>query len=739
MSKISFNVDANMARLIGRQNVAKLDSAIMELIKNAYDADATHCFLYYEGSSNMLILADNGCGMDEETIIKSWMTIGHSSKIESHKTKKGRIQTGEKGIGRFALDRVGDECLMFTMTEKKKLLWRVKWDSFHFGKSITDVTADLDETEQSVKEFLKDIKNEYFIRQVFQSLKKTGSGTIFLINSLRDTWDETTITHICDMIKQLIPGDYAKFFNVYFYDETTHSKGEAQLITETDEIKYDYKISFSVEQNGGAQIELIRNEFDFKDRSEEIIKGCQFTEDDRRYFRGESKIIKTDFQKICDMPFNSVGAFNGILYFAKSSFTDVDKEIYFYRDNNINKIEETFGGVKLYRDGFRVRPYGEFGTAQYDWLQLSYRKNKSPASIAHPSGNWRVSANQIHGSIFISRENSALEDQSNREGIIESRAFVSFKEFIIYVIKEFESDRQYVGRKLNEYYKALHDVDEIEETIDKHLQGNKKSKNISLDPAKLKSAFDSKQEKIDFLEDENRLLRTLATTGILTNTYIHEIKGLNDQLGLKIVVALELLQSGKFDQGTQKVFEAQKLSSRFTPWFDVTIDAVRQDRRKMKKISLSECIKEVASSWTEALKSKGIEIDTSQIEDVEFRCFAYEIESILHNLIANSKASFDTYRVEKKKILIRLCSDEEKVYLYYSDNGKGLSQKYKSNPTVILEAFESDKRNGKGELIGTGMGMWIINKTVREYKGEIDLSANITADNGFYITIILSR
>ena len=109
--KISFNVDAYTARLIGRENVAKLDGAILELVKNSYDADANTCILYYEKSSNIFYLMDNGIGMDNDTIISNWMTIGYSSKKNNYKLSSGRIQTGAKGIGRFALDRIADKCI----------------------------------------------------------------------------------------------------------------------------------------------------------------------------------------------------------------------------------------------------------------------------------------------------------------------------------------------------------------------------------------------------------------------------------------------------------------------------------------------------------------------------------------------------------------------------------------------------------------------------------------------------
>lgn len=735
MAKIPFNVDANTARLIGRQNVAKLDGAIMELIKNAYDADATKCWLYYEASSKSLILADNGCGMDESVILNNWMTIGRSSKTVIHRSKNGRVQTGEKGIGRFALDRIGDWCEMLTMTAGKKLLWQVHWDSFDFGKSITDVTADLSETNDTIEQFLGNIKNHFFVKCLNEYLLESGTGTIFFIQSLRDEWNNAMVNGIKNTIRQLIPGEYTKVFNVLFFEEDTENLDDANLISDNEITNFDYRITFEVKESGEAKIKLLRNEFDFKARFDEIMKGCGFSREDKDYFNNKEKIISLRIQDVCGLRKNIVGEFSGVLYFTKNGFSEKDKEIYFYRDDKFSKVSDIFGGIKLYRDGFRVRPYGDVGTSQYDWLQLSYRKNKSPAAIAHPTGAWRVNAEQMFGSIFISRENSGFEDQANREGIIESAAFFAFQEFIIFVIREFERDRQYVGRKLNNFYIETHRDEDLANALEKKLNSAKKQKNIVINAEKLKEAFDRKKEAIEFLEDENRLLRTLATTGILTNTYIHEIKGLNDKLGLKVTASLKLLQKGDIQLGIQRIEEAQELSNQFSPWFDVTIDTVRQDRRKRKKLSLAKCIDNVASSWMEALKNKNIEIDISGVQDVQFFCFSYEIESIFHNLIANSMASFEAHRVAQKKIVIQVYSDDQKIYIKYADNGAGLSPRYKNHPEKILEAFETDKRDCNGEIVGTGMGMWIINKTVQEYKGEIDLKKNISEEKGFYISI----
>ena len=173
MPRIPFNVDAYTARLIGRENVSKLEGAVIELVKNTYDADASCCVLYYDETQNALYLADNGSGMTAQTIQNHWMTIGRSSKKGNYISREGRIQTGEKGIGRFALDRIADQCQMLTGTGdgRRKLLWTVDWTAFSEGKNITDIGAELDETTMEFSEFIQRCSNPQVHRLITEKLK----------------------------------------------------------------------------------------------------------------------------------------------------------------------------------------------------------------------------------------------------------------------------------------------------------------------------------------------------------------------------------------------------------------------------------------------------------------------------------------------------------------------------------------------------------------------------------------
>lgn len=750
MSKVNFNVDAYTAKLIGRENVSKLDGAILELVKNAYDADASICFLYYESETDTLYIGDNGTGMTENVILNHWMTIGSSSKKIQYKTQKGRIQTGAKGIGRFALDRIADNCDLLTISENEHLLWSVDWTIFEFGQKITDITANLDNSTLSFFEFLDGIKNCEVLKLIQQSYKNTGS--IFKLANLREKWDKTVIESIKSNLKTLIPPEFKEVFNIFLFESNTLLEDSA-LLQDSDDYSFDYKIQFKADSSNVVEVRIFRDEFDFHDKFDQILTESGFESSERDYFNGkpiQHSLSFTDVLGSKNIIQNTIGDFEGTLYYSKLNASKVDKEKYYYKDfTGRPDIRDTFGGIRIYRDGFRVRPYGDPKSSSSDWLMLSARKNKSPAAISHETGAWRVNADQMHGSIYISRTNIYLPDQANRQGIVETNEFALLRRFIENIIRLFERDRQNVCRILNRYYDKLHPTIDIEKEIqiklllDKKNQEQAKQNNLSkylpsvIDVKKVSELVEKKDSTIKNLESEIQMLRVLATTGIVTNTYIHEIKDLTHKLSLKIIMAKEAIEYDKdLEAALNHINSASQIRQAFTSWFKVTIESVRRDKRSMQNSSIKLLVTKLIDSWRETLSPKKINI-IDAIEEVFLKCFPYEIESILNNLIANSVSAFDKKINEDKKIFISIIEIDSGIIIKYSDNGSGLSDVYKKNPRLILDPFESDKMTNTGEVIGTGMGMWIINRIASDYFGAIDLSINTVKEEGFYVDIML--
>lgn len=750
MAKIPFNVDANTARLIGRENVSKLEGAIIEIVKNAYDADATICVLYYDNDNDKLWVADNGTGMTEEIVGKQWMSIGYSTKDVDLKSDKGRIKTGEKGIGRFALDRLGSICTMYTCKDGKYLAWHVNWEEFARGVNINEVYADLEEFDFISANILDRIHNQDCRNLIKDHFKH---GTIFEVSKLRDVWDEKFLDKLKNNLTSLIPPSLINTFKVYLYDNVSKTT-DSQIISDLLS-SYDYAVDFSVSKTGDIDIKVIRNEFEFGSKFDYIINNAGFTEQDKTYFEGVPIASHINVNNLHigvteENPYN-LGAFYGRICFYKIVSQEKNELKYYYKPFEHRKsFIKKYGGIKIYRDGFRVRPYGESGNPQFDWLMLSSRHYNSAYPISSKLGNWTADSSQLIGEVNISRLNKTLSDQSNREGIFEDDDFELFKKIIIEILSYMEADRQEVIRKLNDLWERDNQAQKAEDDIrDKYekyqkskkdktsSQSNKNTSDEYVHVKEAQKAIDGKNAEINDLEDENRLLRSLATTGIAINTYMHEIRALIHDLKMYSKRSSEAYRiRNNISEAVECINEVRKVTKDFESWFQVTIETTRADKRTRRKINIVELISKCIDSWK---KSLGDDIDFDLIvseNEIFLVCFPYEIESIFHNLISNSYKAFKRSNTKNKKITVSVIQNEEKILISYKDNGDGLLPEFKKNPEIILKQMVTgDIVNGQKQ--GTGLGMWIVNNIISDYKGKIDLSKNINSETGFYIDIIL--
>ncbi len=769
---ISFNVDAYTARLIGRENVSKLEGAVLEIVKNAYDADAKVFCLYYSASENCIIMLDNGSGMVEGVLRDHWMTIGNSSKKKTFKTAENRIQTGAKGIGRFAFDRISDRCEMLTISEQGGLEWVVNWADFDGSKKLSDVKAQLFDSDDTLSEyaFVDAWSNQGMASQI-GNLDLGKTGTVFRLYGLHDDWNEKMMERLRNHLENLLPPDVVQDFDIYFFDDTT-SVDEAKIVSAHMD-SYDYRIKFMVQEDQ-LSLYIDRNEFDFGDEEDEVIREADIDREEIPYFHGGNRQMDFTFAEIGEKA-NLIGNYKGVLYFYKITCPKKEMEKFYYKDFRGRKnLTKEFGGIKIYRDHFRVRPYGEYGDNDFDWLELSARRNRSPAGLGHPKGNWRVGSEQMTGLVDISRENSNLEDAANRNGIQEGPGFEQLKRVLITVISEFERDRQGIGRKLAEYarkkdqlqaeleemrrmaearkrWEEEHQKKERDQVADKRkgAEGSKLADHAEevpeVDPNKVLDLLDfmgeRQEEEIQGLEDEIKMLQTLATTGIIANMFMHEIRTLTNNIGQELDSAFDAI---KYDQDTEEAFrniqQAIVFKKHFASWFGVTIESVRKDKRKRKWCNIKEILRDFMETWRDILERNNVRLLFSCDEDILFRCFAFDIENVISNLIANSLVSFERENdevLEKKEIRITIEKREEGFIIYYEDTGWGLTPKYKKRPERILEALESDRGipGEREDEDGTGMGMWIVNRTVLEYNGGINLSENRLLSKGFKANI----
>lgn len=748
MARIPFNVSAKTARLIGRENVSNLEGALIELIKNTYDADAKKCVVYYESSTDKLFIIDNGIGMNKDVIINNWMTIGNSTKKESVFTKSGRVNTGEKGIGRFALDRISEKCTMLTVSKNERFEWLVNWENFDSSEMITDTYAELNDISENIPEFLSDLDNEFLCDMLKSDF--TGTGTCFVLENLRDQWNEAVIERVKSSLQKLLPPMENNVFELFFFLQDTKTK-DARILPDLLN-EYDYKLHFEVDDFGECTIQIHRNEFFFGTQFEKIMKKADFSDEDREYFN-DKLIIKEgsiyDFLPGVEKKIN-IGPFSGDIYFYKLVLQSDNQEKYYYKNFVTKRINfKELSGIKIYRDDFLVRPYGIYGTTGYDWLDLSTRKAESPAAVSHKSGSWRVQANQICGQIRISRLNDNLPDKSSREGIVETKEFKLFRELIVNFIEKLEEDRQYVIRKLDQLYKSTAKGEQALKIAKEELNKYKKeegekernNKDNEADSEKKQSyenfhkAISYQEERIQDLQEEMGLLRTLATTGIVVNTYIHEIKALTTQLNVGVKEAYACLEEDNdIISAKEELKKLRVLKDKFNSWFKVTIDAVEMDKRKRKKENIGNIIQRSISKWKSVQNNK-IDYVYVENEEIEIRCFPFDFETIVSNLVTNSSTIFKNHKVEKPTIKIEIGRKDDKFYIKYSDNGPGLCDVFKKEPQKILKYGVTDRRNANGEVVGTGMGLWIVDSIIQNYKGHIDLRKNIEKETGFFMDL----
>lgn len=771
--EVPFNVDAYTAKLIGRENVSKLEGAVLEIVKNAYDADARIFCLYYNNVQDCIYIMDNGIGMKEQVLREHWMTIGNSSKKKTYRTGRKRIQTGAKGIGRFALDRISDSCEMLTISEEGGLEWQVNWADFDDNKNLSDVKAKLYDSDESLKGFVHiDSWTNRQVAELVRDLDFEDTGTVFCLKGLHDIWDKDTCDNLKNHLENLLPPDVVRDFDIYFFDDNTGAD-EAKIVSANLD-SYDYKVEFEVIDDS-LNINIDRNEFDFGQDEKRILDEAGVPEEERPYFHGEIKEITYSFAEIKEKK-NIIGNYKGILYFNKVIVSKDDTEKFYYKDiTGRKKYTKEFGGIKLYRDHFRVRPYGEYGDNDFDWLELSARRNASPAGLGHPRSNWRVGSEQMTGLIDISRENTNLEDAANRNGIQEGPGLEQLKRVIISVIAELETDRQAIGRKLAAYKKQQDELQaeierinelaearkrwEEEQKEKKKEENNTKADDVNVDESSneseenpenlpptmnpeeaanaIKELEKRQEQEIQELQDEIKMLETLATTGIITNMFMHEIRTLTNNIGQELDSAYEAIKYDKdIEEAFKNVQRAIVFKKHFASWFGVTIESIRKDKRKRKTYNIKDMLDEFLNNWKNILEKDAVELQIACDENIRFKCFAFDIENVISNLISNSLFSFDRENdsvLDEKKIKIAIKGVDNGFILDYQDTGWGLQPRYRKNPDLITKAFESDrgKLSNSVDEDGTGMGMWIVKRTVMEYDGDIDLSENKTLAIGF--------
>ncbi len=482
-----FRAKARAVDLLGKGQIADLPTAISELWKNGYDAYGDHleAHLFMKGYKNhtepIFVLTDDGKGMSREEILDKWFVLGTDSKSRPDIEKKGedtlnkppRIKMGEKGIGRLAVAYLGPQMLMLTKKINHPLEvvffdWRIleNYDLFLSDVNIPLKTVDSIETFQQT---FKELKNEFL-----QNFPETADGKAkwkdqqelkqSIVSDCRNLVVPNFI--IEDFIKDLIKNDMKSHATRFVIFKPEHQIIDLRNFTKNDETE-DYKDDISVNYTVSTLVGLF-NLFKTEKPEHKTSFWIYEKEETGRYdlLTFKSFFSPEDFKE-CDHliegEFDEYGEFKGNVRIYKQKLNHTFKPLKKRVKTNYGPFKiklgyvqnikdqtmlgeerkrifdeklEFFSGLFIYRDGFRVLPYGRPDT---DFLEFEERRTKR-------FGEYFFSKRQMFGYIEITRgENEKLKDKSSREGFINNAAFRDFKmdliAFFIALAKKYFSDK----------------------------------------------------------------------------------------------------------------------------------------------------------------------------------------------------------------------------------------------------------------------------------------------------------
>lgn len=756
MEQIPFSVSARTAKLIGQENFANADGAIIELVKNSYDADSNVCVVVFDKKESSIIIIDNGTGMTDEDIINHWMIIGTNDKEENFQSLNGRVKTGAKGIGRFAMNRLGlvSELRTISREKKKGYYWRVNWSDFDLkGANISQVKADFDLlNEFSLNTYLSSRFSELDgLMNVFERYN-FDYGTIIEITQLNDNWDYKSIKKLFDNLEILIPPIEQPVFEINVFS-TNGSEGLGKVNSAYFD-DYDYKVCshYFGDSDRKLTIEITRKELNYsllKTKYLELFElpfsaKYPYRIDD---FNDEPFIIETSINNLKGFSENvdnklmdKIGEFYFTFYFIKNSISDNKSEgdikKYPYRSFQPASRKawlKKFGGVKLFRDNFRVRPYGENGE---DWLKLGERQSQSPGGAGQKMGGYKIRPNQISGTISISRiDNKYFEDKSSREGIQENEVFDLFKNLLLEIIGVFEKDRNTIMYNLsstslnrNSIEEKKRKAKEISSLINEGSKINQQVENEEKSNEEiLAEGYTTLEQELDEKEEEVRILRNLASSGLIISSFAHEIKGLRSRLiprtdslitELRKLIPNSLLNGiNRYENPFILIETIKEEDIKLKHWLDYSLSSLKKDKRKRININITDYFSRFKLSWIKAVEQRNISIKLNNLsqDDIIIKAFEIDLDSIFNNLLSNSLASLKESDKKQKTIIIDWEKKDDYVEIVFFDNGKGLSKEYIENPEEIFNSFETSKRDRIGNIIGTGLGLYIVKQIVDEY------------------------
>lgn len=665
--KFIFKPRARILLQLGDELIRNESVAVLELVKNSYDALATKVILSMNSVDDKIkgtiTVEDNGTGMDLNIVENVWMEPGSEYKQDLLKeaagkqTKFARTVLGEKGIGRFAVHKLGD---VIELTTKKKgkpeVFIKIDWRSFGKKKYLREVPIDVSERKP----------------KIFTGNK---CGTKIVVKKIRNSWTSPMLREVYRSFNSLrSPFDSPTSFDISFHtDKLTWLEG----LPSWKEIKGSALFQFKCEIEGKN---ITKFKYEFKPWPS-MNKLLPRTVTEKGTF-GKLMLMKDKDGEI-DLSGFRVGkiSFDGYIFDRDPTIlklgTVEKKSVREYLDHN--------GGIRVYRDGIRIYDYGEPGN---DWLNLDLRRVNVPAV--------RISNNIMIAAVSLDRKSSMdLKEKTNREGFIENDAYDVLKRAVVRALGLVEQQRRKDKQKIRNLYgptqksePVLAKIILVKKTIEKKV----KDRELKEELTGYMNTIES-----DYKLIHETLLRG-AGAGLSLGVAVHEIEKIVDELN--------------------HIVKAKKMSKQMSALIKHLSEIVAGYTLTLRKSSMQDwkawsLVDQATFNFNLRFKAHNIHVERANLpksKNLKLKCARSHIVGSLMNLLDNSIWWLDYVGIKNKKILVGVYADSPRtVTILIADNGTGFAL-----PTDdITEPFVSAKPDGMG------LGLHIAKEIMLVHHGSI--------------------
>jgi len=691
---LKYKFDVSAYRLLGRELITDRITALFELVKNCYDANAENVLVKFINVNSLsdksiILIQDDGIGMSFEDVRDKWMVVGTSSKrkVRLSPAPYNRKVVGKKGVGRFAVDKLGAKLLLKT-TKKgsdKLLFLETDW-SYYEKQEIQQLSIDF----SGKNKYFTDIENSWWT----ESIDKETSGTTLEISMVNDVWTEN------DIIRS--------------------HKELSKLISPNKKLKYPFNVAIDAPEYNDFQVQQVTSSAIDDIATFKIDLGY-----DRLKEQQEILTIKNGELLTINVPKRDCGLIGMTLYYFDQSAKNKFRKSF---------TDESIDGIKIYRDGIIATPFAEY---------VSHRDEKRDL-FGIDKRRWsgffeRIGSRDILGWIDLSDErNPNIIDATNRQDFVDNKAWLELKSFTIEQIK-----------KIEEYLKKKK-IHEREKTKSEFQVAKNNIGSIRRQLNAVKNITESNEVKQTIIKVEQELAKTQATVQRSLADYQKLEKEKKQQENLFFSLVSLQTYAGMLSHITRTSIGKIKRNAEFIhkwipdPRFNEQYikmganifsemnhlgDAVdfllkyAKDDQKFEDINVRETLDRIFNKiYFDEFEKRGIkaslEINRNLIINYNLKSF----EDIFDNLISNSFKAVEK-NTGTKLIKCSAIVENNKFIIMFSDNGYGISEDDKFR---IFDVFYTTT----SEQGGAGLGLFIVKSRLEALKGTIQVVENEFKPNG---------